>query len=201
MHGQQGFTLFELIITLAIAAVIVGVAAPGFSAMIQDNRLSSQSLDFVAALNLARSEAIKRRVPVVLCKSANGRDCVVDEGETATHWGQGWIVFVDNNNNRIRNTDEDNPANSDIILRVHGALSGNNRLTGNQNVADFISYDPRGFSRLANGAIQMGTLSLCDARNDNDKARAIRINATGRPMVSSVSEAQSKGLAVEECSG
>ncbi|MCF6210839.1 MAG: GspH/FimT family pseudopilin [Gammaproteobacteria bacterium] len=199
MHGQQGFTLFELIITLAIAAVVVGLAAPSFSSMIQNNRLSSQSLDFVAALNLARSEAIKRRVRVVLCKSANGQDCVVDGEDSSTHWGQGWIVFVDNNNNQTRNSDEDNPANSDIILRVHDALSGNNRLTGNENVADFISYDARGFSRLANGAIQMGSLSLCDSRNDNDKARAIRINATGRPMLSSVSEARSNGLAVEEC--
>lgn len=200
MHEQQGFTLFELIITLAIAAVVVGVAAPSFSTMIQDNRLSAQSLDFVAALNLARSEAIKRRVRVALCKSANGLDCTVDGEDDSTHWGQGWIVFVDDNGNQARDSDEDNPADDEIILRVHGALAGNNRLTGNENVADFISYDARGFSRLAGGAIQMGSLSLCDSRNDNDKAKAIRINATGRPMLSSVSEAQSAGLAIEECS-
>ncbi len=176
MHGQQGFTLFELIITLAIAAVVVGLAAPSFSSMIQDNRLSGQSLGFIAALNLARSEAIKRRVQVTLCKSANGQDCVADAG--ATNWGQGWIVFVENvNQNATRDANEP-------ILRVHGNLAGNNRLTGNFNFTDSIAYQPSGDTV----GLGTGTLALCDNRNDDALSPAIVINATGRPRLIQVNQ-------------
>lgn len=173
MQAQQGFTLLELIVTLAIAAVVIGVAAPSFSTMIQDNRLSSQSLDFVAALNLARSEAIKRRTQVTLCKSANGQGCT-----NAGNWGQGWIVFVESvavNNARDVN---------EPILRVHDSLAGNNRLTGNGNFTDTIAYQPSGDTvGLGNG-----TLTLCDARNDDAKSPAIVINSTGRPRLTHVDQ-------------
>lgn len=184
MQGQGGFTLFELIITMAIAAIVFGWAAPTFSTMIQDNRISGQSLDFITSLNLARSEAIKRSTPVTLCKSANGQDCVVDGG--TTDWGQGWIVFTDNNGNQTRD-------NGEPILRVHGSLAGNNRLTGNQNVDDAITYTTRG------STTQFGTLSLCDPRKDNTIGKAIRINITGRAKISSVAQAKSDGLAAKDC--
>ena len=172
MRGQRGFTLFELIITLAIAAVVVGVAAPSFSNMIQDNRLSGQSLDFIAALNLARSEAIKRSVQVTLCKSANGANCT-----NAGNWGQGWIVFVESVAiNATRDANEP-------ILRVHSNLAGNNRLTGNANFIDAISYLPSGdIVGLA------GTLALCDSRNDDALSPAIAINTTGRPRLTRVDQ-------------
>jgi len=173
---QQGFTLFELIITLAIAAIVVGVAAPSFSNMIQDNRLSSQSLDFVAALNLARSEAIKRRTQVTLCKSADEQDCVADGG--STDWGQGWIVFVES----ITVNQERDP--TEPILRVHGNLAGNNRLTGNNNFTDAISYLPSGDT----AGLGNGTLTLCDSRNDDAISPAIVINTTGRPRLTRVDQ-------------
>lgn len=180
---QKGFSLLELIITLAIAAIVIGIAAPGFSSMIQDNRLSSQSLDFVSALNLARSEAIKRRARVVLCKSADGQDCA-----DAGNWEQGWIVFVDDNGNNQRDDDDD-----ETILRVHGPLGGGNTLVGNNSVSNALAYLPDGRSTA------WGTLSLCDAREDNDKSKAIRINQTGRVMVSSVAEALNDNVNAEEC--
>jgi len=174
VRGQQGFTLFELIITLAIAAIVIGVAAPSFSGMIQDNRLSSQSLDFLASLNYARSEAIKRRTPVTLCKSADGSTCT-----NAGDWGQGWIVFVDGNGSQARENGGNEP-----ILRLHGPLAGNNRLTGNGNFTHVITYQASG-DTLGLGT---GTLALCDARNDDDKGKAIIINSTGRARLTKVSQ-------------
>ena len=173
MRGQQGFTLFELIITLAIAAIVVGMAAPSFSNMIQDNRLSGQSLDLVAALNLARSEAIKRRVQVTLCKSANEQNCT-----NAGDWGQGWIVFVESISvNQVRD-------NNEPILRVHGTLAGNNRLTGNVNFINSITYQPSGTTF----GLGTGTLALCDNRNDAAISPAIVINSTGRPRLTRVDQ-------------
>lgn len=174
MRRQQGFTLFELIITLAIAAIVVGLAAPSFSSMVQDNRLSSQSLDFIAALNLARSEAIKRGSQVTLCKSDDGLSC-----KNAGDWAQGWIVFLDNDASNSRDTADDS---TETILRVHPALAGGNRLTGNNPVQSFIAYTPRGNTST------IGTLALCDPRKDDAKGRAIIINSTGRARVTSVDE-------------
>ncbi len=186
MRRQRGFTLFELIITMAIAAIVISLAAPTFSTMVQNNRLSGQSLDFITALNLARSEAIKRSIPVTLCKSTNGKDCVADAGVTG--WEQGWIVFVDNSNPSNNTRDPGDP-----ILRVHNLLSGSNTLRGNTNVDDFITYTPRG------NTTQKGTLSLCDPRKNNDKSKAIRIYVTGRAKLSTVAKAKSDGLAAKDC--
>lgn len=185
MQVQKGFSLLELVITLAIAAIVIGIAAPSFSSMIQDNRLSSQSLDFISALNLARSEAIKRGTQVTLCKSNDESSCT-----TAGNWAQGWIVFVDTDGDNTRKAAVGSP---EIILRVHGPLSGNNTLTGNRNVAQHIAYIPSGRSN------QVGTLSLCDPRKSDDKSKAIRINFTGRAMVSSVADAEHDGLSPETC--
>ncbi len=183
LQAPKGFSLLELVITLAIAAIVVGVAAPSFSSMIQDNRLSSQSRDIISALNLARSEAIKRGTRVALCKSANSSDCTTDG-----NWAQGWIVFVDGDEDQARDDDDE------TILRVHGSLAGNNSLIGNHNVANYIAYAPDGRS------VQAGTLSLCDSRKDNDKGRAIRISFTGRVMLTSIAEAVEDKLSPETCS-
>lgn len=185
MRGQRGFTLFELIITLAIAAIVIGIAAPSFSTMVQDNRLSGQSLDFITALNLARSEAIKRGTQVTLCMSNDGAGC-----SNAGNWDQGWIVFLDNNADNARDTAN---GSTETIFRVHGPLGGSNTLTGNANVNTFIAYTARG------NTTQLGTLSLCDPRKDNNKGKAIRINMTGRAKLSSVAKAKSDGLAARNC--
>jgi len=89
-----GVTVIELMVTLAIAVVMLTVAVPGFTSFIADNRRAGQANQVVGMLNMARSEAIKRGVRVTICKTsdpyASSPVCV----PTAT-WGQGWVLFVD----------------------------------------------------------------------------------------------------------
>jgi type IV fimbrial biogenesis protein FimT len=86
--SQKGFTLIELMITLAVLAIVLGMAAPSFSSMLQDNRASALGSELQGALQFARSEAVKRRQSVVICRSnAAASGC-----ENGTDWSGGWLV-------------------------------------------------------------------------------------------------------------
>lgn len=165
MRKNNGFTLIELIITLSVAAILVTTAVPGFKQVMMNNRMATQVNELINALTLARSEAVKRKVEVTLCKSSNGGSC------GATGWEDGWIVFINNDNDKPAAVD-----NGEEILRVYGALPGNATLRGNNNVSNYITYRADGFSNTN------GTYTLCDSRGAS-KARAVVISKTGRPRI------------------
>ena len=172
VHGR-GFTLVELIIALAVAAILLSMAVPSFRTTIQNNRLITETNDFVSALHLARSEAIKRRARVTLCKSTDGAACTATGG-----WEQGWIAFVDSNNNNSRDAVEE-------LLRVHGAADGSITFRGSAGVANNISYLSSGMTPLA----QPETMVLCDNRGYGDFARSVQIAIAGRVSARSATAA------------
>ncbi|WP_439859697.1 GspH/FimT family pseudopilin [Pseudomonas sp. MBLB4136] len=88
MRDTRGFTLIELMVTVAVLAIVISIAAPSFSAMLRDNRIATIGSELQTALQLARSEAIKRRLDVVVCRrNAAGTAC-----ENGTDWGAGWLI-------------------------------------------------------------------------------------------------------------
>src|SRR5947209_2461821 len=91
-RAPRGFTLVELLVVLAIAAILVGYGAPAFSGLLRSTRLTTATNDLFAGMLMARSEAVKRRSRVALCKSSDGQSCTAAGG-----WEQGWIVFHDSN--------------------------------------------------------------------------------------------------------
>lgn len=89
LQQQRGFTLFELIAVLAIAAILVTIAVPGMRQIIDSNRLIAYTNSMVSGAHLARSEAIKRNEAVDFCAGVEA--CGGD-------WGQGWTVRDDDGN-------------------------------------------------------------------------------------------------------
>jgi type IV fimbrial biogenesis protein FimT len=159
---QTGVTLIELLVTISIAAILLAIAVPGFQDFFRRNRVDSAASDLMAALNLARSEAIRRGVPVSLCKSGNGTTCV----QGGNNWEQGWIVFANPNNDGLRGDDEE-------IIRVHQQLQSAITLRPTDNYDNFLTYRSDGRVNT------IGTFVICH-NGQPAGARSITINVAGR---------------------
>jgi type IV fimbrial biogenesis protein FimT len=169
-----GFTLIELMIVIAVASILAGSAIPSMKSMLRSVRLSSATNDFVGALTLTRSEAIIHHGRAVMCKSQDGGSCAASGG-----WEQGWIIFHDADGDGIRDA-------SEPIVTRQQALGPGVKVTGNQNVARYISYSPSGVTRLQGGGFQAGTVVVCNQSAKAAEAREIVLSSSGRPRVQKV---------------
>ena len=159
MRKQRGFTLLELLTTIAIAAILLTVAIPDFSHLIHYNRAVARVNSLVRALNFARFSASSRDRYVTVCRSSDGQQCSDTAG-----WKDGWLVFV--------NLDRDSPAQVDPgepILHVHGPLGGDDQVFSNRKT---FTFRPLG-TRSTNG-----TLLYCSQGHADDQA--LIINVVGR---------------------
>lgn len=184
---QRGFTLTELMITVCLAAMLVTLAIPGFQTAIRNSRVTNTVNDFVTSLNLARSEAIKRRMRVTVCKSPNGVNCntnstVYSCPQTSDYgFEKGWIIYADRNNNGCYEIN--NSAGGDILIRVFQEVPTGVKLTGSSdNVQNSVSYTADGLPKQGGNAFQGGTFNLCYG-NNNQHGRKIVISMLGRIRV------------------
>jgi type IV fimbrial biogenesis protein FimT len=177
---QGGFTLIELMVTVAVAALLMGLAVPSLWSIIQDNRLTAQSNDFLSDIRLARSEAIKRsrRVTMCRCKSdtagtgkckENNRGKFTCFKNADYNWDQGWIVFVDAD----EDTQHDGPDTEEVI-RVHDRLPLELDLSGSGAVGKYVSFDHRGMALKRNGKPLSGTLTLENPDNPSGSNRIFK---------------------------
>jgi len=144
----SGFTLVELAVTMLVLAVVVGISVPLFTGLMNGNRLTSNANELVAAMQIARSESIRRNVRTSLCQSSDGVTC-----GTTSPW-RGWIIFADVDGDNLPDPPEvvragvieqpmqvipSNSISSNghrIVFRADGLAYGNNNslLEGNVRV-------------------------------------------------------------------
>ncbi|MBG9387505.1 GspH/FimT family pseudopilin [Caenimonas aquaedulcis] len=158
----RGFTLIELMVAMAIIAILAAFAGPSFNSALLSNKLTSYANTFVSSAMLARSEAIKRNSVVRVCRSSNGTSCA-----TSGTWQQGWIVFNDANNDALVTTGE-------TIISVQPALSADYNFTGGSYNVAFQS---------TGGLSAALTLTLCRASPVGNQERTVKVSATGRASV------------------
>ena len=170
---QLGFTLIELLITIIIAGVLLTIAVPSYQSFVQKNHTITNANNLVTALNLARSEAIKRGMQVTLRR----------KGSSTKTWEDGWNVFTDINANGSFDDDADVnlcETNEDCLLRTYPALPTNFTLRTGSNFANWLAYSASGASR-GSGGLGNDTFRLCANNANTAKSRAIIVSASGRP--------------------
>ncbi|MEO0974820.1 MAG: GspH/FimT family pseudopilin [Pseudomonadota bacterium] len=170
MNKQAGFTLVELLYAVGISVLVLSIGVPSFIDQVRSSRMYASTNSLLAALYVARSEAVKQRARVTVCRSnmADPPNCLST--------GEGFAVFV--------NVDDDqsfDPGAGDELLRHDLWLRGNVTVTAD-GLPDYVSYVSTGFTRAVGGGAQSGDLVFCDERG-NVGARVLRLPATGRPQI------------------
>lgn len=159
---DRGFTLIELMVTLAVLSIVLGVGVPAFNSLISNGRITSQTNQTIGLIALARSEAAKRTgTTITVCGSTDEATC------NTNNWESGWLMFNDVDGDRTIDA-------GDELLKVGAALAGGNTLkTLGFGNAGFVQFDDTGSPGSA------GTFILCDDRGDVE-AKAIVLSIVGQ---------------------
>jgi len=159
---HRGFSLYELLVSLGLAALLVSIGLPSFSSLLARSQQAVEINALFHAFHLARKHSIMRRKVVSLCPSQDGETCLAGRD-----WSMGWIMF--------ENSDRDSPPRVDpgeIIVRAHD-VADTVRIVANRQGFTLRAT----FKRATNG-----TFVICDTRN-RTAAKGLIVSYTGRPRV------------------
>ncbi len=157
-RAASGVTLVELVVTLAVAAILAAVAMPSFTSLVRGNRLKSSANEMVATLQTAKVAAISRQARVSVCPSTDGLTCAATVGNR-------WIAVMVKNG--VSTVLRDSTLHESVVVKSSGNLSaGNNRFT----------FLPSGFSSV--GANGSGTIGLCVANLSGNNGIDVTTNVS-----------------------
>ena len=171
INRARGFTLVELIVTLAVVAITITVGVPALTGTIKNNRITSEYNHFLTHIQLARSEALKRGRTVTICRSNNGATCSGARGI----YEHGWLLYVDTaggNNDYIA-------GDGDILIRIGNPAATNTTIRGNDAAGNWLSFNSIGM--LDEGGSE-AVLIVCDKDGSTNAVpgRKLTITVTGQ---------------------
>lgn len=164
---QQGVTLLEMLVALAVAAIVLTVVAPSMQTIVAKNRITADINHTSAVMQYARFNAIDQKSATLVCPTLNYSAC-------STNWNQAKMVFVDTNSNGQRDS-------SEPLLMTTDAIEGGNTMKG---PSASIEFTESGASNVSNSMSDTVGLVICDKSKDAKLARALLINQQGRVRVS-----------------
>ena len=179
---ESGFTLYELLVTVAIVAMVISFGLPNLMDFSANSRMTAAANDLHSAFYLARSEAARAKANVSICASANPMAADPDCGGT---FEDGWIVFVDTvNADGAVVHDAGEP-----ILRRHGALDSRISVS-TPGMGNYFSFAASGLGRgNVTGTRPVTTAVICDERGNEitaggrSAARVVVVTPLGRATV------------------
>jgi type IV fimbrial biogenesis protein FimT len=182
-YRQSGISLLEVMAVVVIAGILLGLGMPSMLAFVQNGRMTTAGNDLLTAVMAGNAEAVKRRTTVTICRSASPLADAPSCNTGAGGWEDGWIVFVDDDADFVRDAAEE------VTLR-HAPLSGSLRIVAEiEGLEDAMQFSAVG--RLSDGdgvAVADSNLLICDERGNvasgsadgSSTARAIRLSRIGR---------------------
>ena len=187
---SAGFTLTELLVVVAIIAILLALGIPSYKSVTVQDRMASEIGDFTNDVELARSAAVKQGVPVTICASAT--PTAAAPACNGVNWSTGWIVF----------TDVASPANQtysatggDTLLRVHIALQSGDTMAGSTGAigaysgsVSVLEFNRMGGTQIAGGATQFDVFSLHDKANTLAWRRCLLVGGVGASQLSTQSQ-------------
>ncbi len=162
--AQAGFTMIELMMTLAIAAIVTVLAVPSFRYVTNANRIAAEINGLLGDLQFARAEAIKEGRTVTVCISSDQTNCLIN----STAWQNGWIVFSDPAGTGI-------PA-AGAILRSQKTFSGTDTFLASNNLGS-VTFNREGY---AAGIVAGQIIQLHDFNGTNAWTRCLSLNLVGQ---------------------
>jgi type IV fimbrial biogenesis protein FimT len=165
LKKMLGFTLMEMLITMAIAAILLGIGIPSFRYITNSNRIAGEVNGLLGDMQYARAEAMKEGRTVTVCTSGDGTQC---SGANVVNWQSGWIVFSNPNSNATVDANE-------TILRVQTPFSSTDTFLANNNIG-LVTFNREGYAiGIPNGTL----ISLHDATAATNWTRCLYINLVG----------------------
>jgi type IV fimbrial biogenesis protein FimT len=168
---SRGFGLIELVIVIAIVAILTAIALPGYQSIMRRNRVVTDTNDFLAAINLARNEAVARGRPVSVCASVNGTSC---DSASASDWSRGYMVFTDFDPVGVVDAGA-----GDTVLRVIGPVATHDSLKATSGNSGYVSFTRTGTARFVSADPRKMTFMIRSTPCQADAVRTVTVTGLG----------------------
>jgi type IV fimbrial biogenesis protein FimT len=164
---ERGFTLIELIVVVALIAILMSLAVPSLASFQRSSELRATASGFLAAVQSARAEAMKRGVDTYMVPVSN------------SNWATGWMVYADVDRSQSL-------TGNDVVIMQTGAIAAKTSVTGGLTVAaefagasgKFIRFNGGGFPLAMDGSFRGGAIEF-GVTGSTEKRRVV-LNSVGR---------------------